>query len=57
MAAISGTGETARELTSTSTKAETEIIHLTDAESRETDAGGDTDPDTETDPAGGFILK
>lgn len=42
----SGTEETATEATSTSTtsveEAGTEIIHLTDAESRETDAGDDT---------------
>lgn len=55
--AASGTGETAREATSTSTttaeEPEIEIIHLTGAESQETDAGGDTD----ADPSRRFYFK
>lgn len=57
--AVSGTGEMAREATSTSTttaeEPETEIIHLTGAESQETDAGGDTDADA--DPSRRFYFK
>lgn len=56
-----GTGETPREVTSfsmtTAEEDETETIHPTDAEIRETDAGDDTDADTDTNPARRFYFK